>query len=534
MMKSSKPMLTFPVHVLSRQLLLVIILGATLSARCQTIITNFPGLTLNDVNAFGTGGTPPDTMGAAGTNQFVEFINGGFAIYSKSGIEQTRMSDVTFWQNAGISSGTMSAGLTDPRILYDVGSGRWIATELTVDNSANKVLLARSDSADPAGTWKAVSFQANSNFGDFDTLGVDSLGVYIGVNNFNGNSFTGISVFSIPKADLLAATPSLSRMTKFENLSSSSYGFTLQGVCNPGAGSGRGVICSIDNVNLKYVDRLTVTNPGSGSATLSTKVRISCTYDTTSLTAENTGAQPSGQTIDGGDHRYSAAVRQVGDYIFFANAITRNSHVAVHWMVLKETNNVLVGEGLINDTTYDYYYPSLAANHNGQILLAFNRSGSTSPAGDISSYAAVGTYSNDTVTMGSPFLLKAGTVSNFALSFDSAPYRWGDYSTTMVDPTDENLFWTIQEIPAASANWGTQVALISLATNRPALAISRSGSNVSLKWPLSTDPAYGLQSNTNLVNTNWTAVTNLPVFSINQKIVTLPVASGPVFFRLKK
>lgn len=509
---------------------------AAVAAPGQTLITNFPGLTLNDTIAFGTGGTPPDTMGAAGTNQFVEFVNGGFAVYDKSGILQTSMSDVTFWLNAGISSGTMSAGLTDPRIVYDAASGRWIASELTADNTANKVLLGRSDSSDPAGTWKALSFQAYTGFGDFDTLGVDALGVYVGVNNFTSStgSSRGISFFSIPKADLLAATPSLSHLTRFDNLGTSTNGFTLQGVCNPDAGSGRGVVCSVDAVSLKYINRLTVTNPGSANAKLSSKVRILCTYDTTSLAAENAGAQPSGQSVDGGDHRYSAAVRQVGDYIFLANTIMRNSHAAVHWMVFKETNNVLVGEGLVSDTTYDYYYPSIAANHKGQIVLAFNRSGSTSPAGDISIYAAVGAYTNNTVTMGSPFLLKARSVSDFALSFDSPAYRWGDYSATMVDPTDENLFWTIQEIPAASANWGTQIFLVSLATNRPALAISRSGANVTLKWPLSTDPAYTLQFNSNLVSTNWTTVTNLPAIVINQKMVTLPAADGAVFFRLKK
>jgi hypothetical protein len=518
--------------VLRRWGLLAAILWTAVAAPSQTIITNFPGLTLNNMIALGTGGTPPDTMGAAGTNQFVEFINGGFAVYNKSGVEQLRMSDVSFWLNAGISSGTMSAGLTDPRIIYDAGSGRWIATELTVDETANKVLVARSDSADPAGTWQAVSFQANSGFGDFDTLGVDSLGVYVGVNNFtSGGSFTGVSFFSIPKADLLAATPSLSNMTRFDNLSASTYGFTLQGVCNPDAGSGHGVICSVDAGSTKYIDRTTVNGPGSAGATLSTRVRITCSYFNTT---PNSAHQPSGQTIDAGDERFSAAVRQVGDYIFIANTILRGSLDAVHWMVFKETNNVLIGEGLIYDTTYDYFYPSIAANRNGQILLVFNRSGSTSPGGDISIYAAAGTFTNNTVTMGSPFLLKAGTVSDFALSFDSAPYRWGDYSATMADPTDANLFWTIQEIPVASANWGTQITLISVATNRPALNLALSGSNVILKWPLSADPAYSLQSATNLVNAIWTTVTNLPVISINQKIVTLTVTNGPVFFRLKK
>jgi hypothetical protein len=40
-----------------------------LAARGQTIIENFPGLNFTTVSGLGSSSTPPDTMGAAGTNQ---------------------------------------------------------------------------------------------------------------------------------------------------------------------------------------------------------------------------------------------------------------------------------------------------------------------------------------------------------------------------------------------------------------------------------------------------------------------------------
>jgi hypothetical protein len=515
-----------------RFLFLAAVCWAVVPARGQIIITNFSGLTLGDTLGLGTGSTPPDTMGAAGTNQFVEFINGGFAVYGKSGARQSLVSDHTFWLNAGISAATMSAGLTDPRIIYDAGSGRWFATELTVDATANKVLVARSNSSNPSGTWKGTNFQANTGFGDYDTLGVDALGVYIGVNNFNnGGVFTGVSFFSIPKADLLAATPTLANMTRFDNINDQVYGFTLQGVVNSDAGISHGVIIAIDNAAFNFIDRTTINGSGAAGATLSSRVRISNTYDA----SPSATTQPGGQAVDALDDRFSGAVRQAGGYIFMANTVLQGSKDAVHWMILNETNNVLVGEGIISDASYDFFQPSIAANHHGNILLAFNRCGTANPAGDISIYAAVGSVTNGVAAMGSPFVLKPGTVSNFAISFDSPPYRWGDYSATMVDPTDDNLLWTIQEIPASSSSWGTQITLISMATNRPTLGITRSGSSAQITWPLSTDPAYLLQSNTNLLATNaWITVANAPVISINQNMVTQAIAAGPVFFRLKK
>jgi hypothetical protein len=202
-------------------------------------------------------------------------------------------------------------------------------------------------------------------------------------------------------------------------------------------------------------------------------------------------------------------------------------------MVLNEPNNTLLGEGIISDSTHDYFYPSIAANHSGGVLLAFNRSGSASPDGNISIYAAVGTVTSTGVTMGSPFLVRQGTIGNFHFIGDSAPYRWGDYSATTVDPTDDNLFWTIQEIPISSTSWGTLVTLISLATNRPSLTITRSGSNLNLSWPASTDPAYVLTSAPTVApSATWTTVPNPVAVINNQKVVAVPLPSSPTYYRL--
>jgi len=242
-------------------------------------------------------------------------------------------------------------------------------------------------------------------------------------------------------------------------------------------------------------------------------------------------------SVDGGDDRFSAAVRQIGGYFFVANAIlnTNNNRDAVHWVVVNETNSTVTSEGIIADPKYDFTYPSITANHSGQVLMGFNRIGTTSPGGDISVYAASGNMLNGVVTMGSPFLVKAGTIDNFSISFDQPPYRWGDYSTTMFDPTDENLVWTIQEIPASSTAWGTQITLISLATNSPTLACSVAEKTATLSWPLSADPGYVLQSSTVSPQSGWTTLSSVTgAVSINRRVVTLTATNQALYFRLKK
>jgi hypothetical protein len=511
----------------------ILILACTI-LRGQTIIQSFSGVNLSDTTGLGTETTPPDTMGAAGPNDFVEFINGAFAVYSKTGVRRSLITDNTFWENAGISAATISAGLTDTRVLYDVSSGRWFASEITLDTRGAQVLLARTDTSDPSGTWRAVHFASNTGTlsPDFDTLGIDSTGVYIGISDFDlVGSFMGVSFFSIPKADLVANPPSLANITRFDNLDDTVVGFTLQGVTNPDPGPGHGVIIAIDSTTYQLFDRTRINGSGAAGATLGTTAYIDNTYDA----APNPAAQPGGQTVDTGDDRFSSFVRQVGSNIFMANTILQGGKDAVHWMVLNESSNTLLGEGIISDATHDFFYPSIAANHSGSILLAFNRSGPTSPDGNISIYAAVGTVTSSGVTMGSPFLVRQGTIGNYHYVGEFAPYRWGDYSATMVDPIDDSRFWTIQEIPSSPTSWGTQITLISLATNLPSLTITRSGSNLNLSWPASTDPAYVLQSAPSFVPAvTWATVPNPVTITNNQNVVTVPLAAGPMYYRLTK
>src|SRR2546423_1465621 len=192
------------------------------------------GANFTSMSYSSSSGEPPDTMGAAGPNHFVAFNNDGFSIFSKNGTPVSSVSPTTFWTNAlGVNPG----GLSDPRILYDPASQRWFAVMITTDQATNnKILFARSNTADPTQGFKGVSFTTtNGRFADFPTLGLDANGIYVGTNNFtSGGSFRNEGLYSVPKADLIAATPTLARLTSFGALSANTYGFTLQPAVNFG------------------------------------------------------------------------------------------------------------------------------------------------------------------------------------------------------------------------------------------------------------------------------------------------------------
>ena len=99
----------------------------------------------------------PDTDGAIGINSFVEFINGGFAVYNRNGtLAAPAISDSQFWLNAGVSSTLVNQSLTDPRIKYDPVSQRWFASEITTPSVNNSVLIAVSATSNPLGACQMI------------------------------------------------------------------------------------------------------------------------------------------------------------------------------------------------------------------------------------------------------------------------------------------------------------------------------------------------------------------------------------------
>jgi hypothetical protein len=59
-----------------------------------------------------------------------------------------------------------------------------------------------------------------------------------------------------------------------------------------------------------------------------------------------------------------------------------------------------------------------------------------------------------------PSTLRAGTVieagkASYFKDLGTGDNRWGDYSSTVVDPLDDLSLWTLQEYAATNNNWGT-------------------------------------------------------------------------------
>jgi hypothetical protein len=501
---------------------------------------------------------PPDPNGAIGPNHFVEFINGTFTVFDKTdGSNVKEISDLDFWGNAGLIISPDDV-VTDPRVIYDSQSQRWFATMVDVNASAsdptldaNDFLLAVSATADPRGSWNGFKFQADpdhGDFADFPTMGLDANGVYISGDMFKGqnNPQIGPSLVAIPKRDLLLSTPTIANRTWFGVMSDAVRGMALQpATCFDG--SENGMILSAQNygTNSSFYSNLVtfavqkVTNGPSATLSGSTLLPVQSYMvpDNADFGAPVlTPLQPDGTSqIQANDARFAARVYAVNGVLYAAHNTEYNGHIAIQWYRINAATKQVLEDGLLTNGDMDLFFPSIAANTNGTVVICCNgSSGSTF----VSCYAFVGTTSGGVTTFNAPILLQSGVTDYHGDDEVADPLlglpafsRWGDYSTTSVDPNDSNIFWTIQMYPSDTDVWSTQVSQI--ITGPPELSIVVADGIVTVSWLVNSD-TFTLESNTSLESSIWTPISPSN-YTTNNGTVSYqePVSASAKMFRLE-
>jgi hypothetical protein len=484
--------------------------------------------------------SPADANGAIGPQHFVELINGRFSVYDKTtGDRVQTMTDLQFWRAAGITLSS-SKDVSDPRVVFDTYSQRWFASMIDISATSsrqpsNHFLLAVSQTSDPTGAWSAVSIAAdpnNVNFADFPTLGLDQTGVYLSGDLFNrASNPIGPTIISIPKAGLLANPPDISGRTSFGTLSYSALGDIVQPAITTGNATTPEAAIAVADLGLDFQAHSglvlsTILNAGGSQASLGSALNLA----TSAFTVPVNPTQPDGSTnLDDGDARISASVRRVGDIIYATHCIEVNQRAAVRWYRIDAVKSALIDSGTIADPTLDLFYPSIAANEAGTVVIAFNGCSSSSY---VSSYAVAGQVANGSLSFGPPHLLQAGTAS-YQYADSTGTSRWGDYSATSVDPADPNRFWTIQMIAIGTTTWATQITeLIMSSDTPPQLTVAAAGQSLVISWP-ATGSVYQLQTSPSLgAAASWTPIGQNPAVQNNSSSVVLPVSDTQAFFRL--
>lgn len=420
----------------------------------------------------------PDVMGAAGPNHLVVTLNTQVRVQSKTGAQFSVASLPAFWAS-------VAAAPFDPKIVYDEGSGRFIFAAMDQKRSAaSAVLLGVSASADPTGAWTLRSFEADAadlEWADFPNLAVNSRWIAITANMFTiaGDALQGAKLWVFDKAAALAPgvlAPTIFP-TGFDNVGPGKS-HSIHGALTFGAEE---TLFFVDNAWLsggnRYLRLSQLTGPTAAPVwSLVPGGAFGGGFLPAGPSGSPVAAPQAGtaQTIDAGYARIANAVVRDGTLWCAhsggipAAAPARN---AVFWYELRPAAAppAMVARGMIEDPggALSYFFPSIAVNARRDVLLGFAGSSPTTFAGGY--YA--GRSSRDPPGAFQPVqLLKAGEASHFRA--DSAGLnRWGDYTATVVDPSDALTFWTVQQYavpPAGQDRWGTWWGKVAVSHDVPA------------------------------------------------------------------
>jgi hypothetical protein len=366
---------------------------------------------------FSAGGSnslyPVDAAGAVGPQQIVSVFNNGLFVYDRNGNRTSAITLAQFWSDPSISAGDYY----DPRIIYDAAANRWFIAALYDRNLKNStVVIGVSDGGDPNGSWSRYRIPVdsqNARVADFTRLGMTADKFIITTNS----SFGGSEFWSMTKADA------------YTTLKTVKHTFSIHPDFQP--------VTFVDN---STTTAFMVTNGGAGFADL-WRLDDTPTFLAQFTTAPwdepfNTEIAPTGigGKMDMGETTMQAAVGRNG-VIFAVHAIVSTTapvHSGIRWWRIL-TDGTGAETGTIDDPTARTFYgfPSIAMNRAGGALIGYSLF-------SVDRFPAAGySYRDPSGAMSSSGVLKDG---------EAVPHvtRWGDYTTTVVDPANDLDFWSVQ------------------------------------------------------------------------------------------
>src|SRR6266849_7106690 len=144
---------------------------------------NFAGVGNGDYG-FTPNAAPPDTNGAVGATQYVQWVNESFAVFSKStgALIHGPVAGNQLWVGFGGGCETNNDG--DPIVQYDKIAGRWVLTQFSVSTTPYLQCVAVSTTPDATGTYNRYSFNYGNQFPDYPKVGVWPDAYYMSFNIF--------------------------------------------------------------------------------------------------------------------------------------------------------------------------------------------------------------------------------------------------------------------------------------------------------------------------------------------------------------
>lgn len=138
----------------------------------------------------------PDTNGAVGASQFVEWVNVSFSVFDKGtgNLIKGPVLGNTLWQGFGGECETTNSG--DPIAQYDKAAGRWVMTQRASPSGGPYYqCVAVSTTSDATGAFNRYAFSLPNDFPDYPKIGVWSDAYYLSIDMETLNPFSHIGPY---------------------------------------------------------------------------------------------------------------------------------------------------------------------------------------------------------------------------------------------------------------------------------------------------------------------------------------------------
>jgi hypothetical protein len=432
-----------------------------------TLGLNFAGVGNGDYG-FAPDAAPPDTNGAVGATQYVQWVNESFAVFDKATgalLKGPVKGNVVFSALGGPCAANNDG---DPIAQYDKANNRWILTQFSVSTTPYLQCVAVSQTSDATGAYNLYAFSYGTQFPDYPKVGVWPGAYYISFNIFNnGQTFAGSKLCAYDGAAMRAGTAATQQCFQL----STSFGGVLppdlDGATPPAAGAPAPFVnFGTNSLNLWrfHADFATPANTA-----LTGPVNIPVAAFTPACGGGVCISQP------GTSNRLDSLADRLMYRFAFRNGTTAspgvetavvnhsvkvsgNKHsqvVGVRWYQLRNLTSgtpAVVQQGTFSPDGNSRWMGSIAMDKAGNIAVGY----STSSASVAPSIGITGRSPTDPPgTLQAETTLLAGTGSQ-----TGNLHRWGDYSAMTIDPVDDcTFFYTTEYLKASgSFNWSTRIA----------------------------------------------------------------------------
>jgi len=434
------------------------------AALSPTVGLSFEGLGANQYGwGSQTSAIPPDTNGAVGATQYVQWVNLSFAVFDKATGAKLLgpVAGNTLW--SGFGGGCQSNNDGDPVVQYDKLANRWVMSQFSVKTLPYLQCVAVSKTNDATGQWYRYSFSyGNTLFDDYPKMGVWPDAYYETFNMFqNGQTYVGPDACAYDRARMLNGQSATQICFQQSSSIGSLLPADLDGTNPPPAGSPNYLLTYSTNSLRLYKFHVDFATPANSTFTGPTVINVAAFSPVC-----NGGAcipepgVPSNDYLDSLADRlmYRLAYRNFGTHesLVVSHSVVAGSSGGVRWYEIQNPSGTPVvaqQSTYAPDATYRWM-PSVAMDQAGNLAVGYSKS-STSV---YPSVAYAGRLPTDPVNT-----LQAETVVVTGAGSQNYPQphaRWGDYSAMTVDPVDDCTFWYTQEYmkTTGSFNWNTRIA----------------------------------------------------------------------------